>query len=129
MRCAGSIALPNVRLSPPPTSKFRTTFSRRRIRDGLLYRMAVSHVGDPDRTTMNIDTSSLFWLDAAQATLVAQEAVAMLRDLAAASPDRHHEGLAQSLTQLAAIHEGMGQMAQADSFRHEAAKITNAGGS
>jgi len=60
----------------------------------------------------------------AEALPVAEEAVAMYRNLAAISSDRYRPGLARSLAWLAAIHEVLGQVVQAGSLRDEAAKFS-----
>jgi hypothetical protein len=57
----------------------------------------------------------------AEALLVAQEAMAMYRELAAASPGRHRPGLASSLDSLTTILAALGRVAEAEEARKEAA--------
>ncbi|MGE5287406.1 MAG: hypothetical protein ACM3ML_09440 [Micromonosporaceae bacterium] len=57
----------------------------------------------------------------------AEEAAAIRRELAAATPDRYRPDLADSLSTLADICEQLGQFARAGSLRTEAERIAKGG--
>jgi hypothetical protein len=59
----------------------------------------------------------------ADALPVIEEAVTMYRELATATPDRHRPDLALSLTNLADVLAALGQHADADAARYEAAEF------
>jgi hypothetical protein len=59
----------------------------------------------------------------AEALTAEQEAVAVYRELAAASPDRYRPDLAQSLTNLGEILEAVDRASDADAARDEAAQL------
>ena len=59
----------------------------------------------------------------ADALPVTQEAVAIRRELAAASPDRYRPDLARSLTNLAEALMALDRTADANAARDEAAKL------
>ena len=60
----------------------------------------------------------------AEALTVTEEAVELRRKLAAANPDQHRPDLAQSLILIAAIHDELGHKTAADSWRAEAAALS-----